>query len=336
MNHYLPLGIEPEFIDSGSRRIALHVANRQSPQGAATSPLLLIHSVNASPSVIEMRAPFQLQSQRRTVVALDLPGFGASDRSPGRYTPDRMVRAVQDTLIWMRQHIAPAPADVMALSLGCEFATLAALAEPGSMRSLALVSPTGMERRRTGENHEGGRTRESRLVTAVLHWPGVGRGLYAALTSQPSMRWFLARSWGTRHFDPALLEAGHANARVPGALHAPLDFLSGALFTRGIVERYAQLALPVLVAHGQRGSFTDFEAYGHVAAHAPAQWQRRVFATGSMPHLERAADFDAAYQSWLSSHVLPARGRVVSTRFAGEGTSNRILHANDAGAAWAA
>jgi hypothetical protein len=38
MNHDLPLGFEPEFIDSGSRHIALHVASRQSPQGAETLP----------------------------------------------------------------------------------------------------------------------------------------------------------------------------------------------------------------------------------------------------------------------------------------------------------
>jgi hypothetical protein len=103
--------------------------------------------------------------------------------------------------------------------------------------------------------------------------------------------------------------------------------------TRGIVECHERLALPVLLAHGQHGSFTDFEAYGHVAAHAQAQWKRRVFAAGSMPHLERAADFDAAYQSWAGGHVLPARGRVVSKRFADEGISNRIQHANETSAA---
>jgi pimeloyl-ACP methyl ester carboxylesterase len=297
-----PLGVVPQRIESSGRQIALHVAG---PRQSGSPPLLLVHSVNASPSVIEMQALFQRQAQRRAVVALDLPGFGASDRAPGRYTTALMVNAVQDALRWTRQHVGAEPADVVALSLGCEFATLAALADVGALRSLALISPTGMERRRIGEPFENGRSRESRLAGALLHLPGVGRTLYAALTSRPVMRWFLARSWGTRHFDQALLTYGHANAQVAGAHHAPLDFLSGALFTRGIVNLYQRLALPVLVTNGQHGSFTDFEACGHVCAHSPGRWQRRVFATGSMPHLEWAAAFDAAYESWLASEVLP-------------------------------
>ena len=303
-----PLGVQPRMIQSSGRQIGLHVAFAQTdPSHASQAPLVLIHSVNASASVIEMRAFFQRQSQRRAVVALDLPGFGVSDRRPGRYTPGLMARAVQDTLDWTRRHVGSAPADVVALSLSCEFATLAALADPGAMRSLTLISPTGMERRRIGEAYEGGRTRESRLMSRLLNLPGVGRGLYAALISRPAMRWFLARSWGTRHFDEALLEVGRAQAQAAGAHHAPLSFLSGGLFTRGFVSFYRRLAIPVLVAHGRRGAFTDFAAYGHVAAHSPGQWQRRVFATGAMPHLEWPAEFDATYQSWLSSHVLPAR-----------------------------
>jgi pimeloyl-ACP methyl ester carboxylesterase len=297
-----PLGVKPELIESGGWRVALHVA---SPPKPTAPPLLLIHSINATASVVEMQALFESQSQRRTVVALDLPGFGASDRLPGPYTPGVMVRAVLDTLEFMRRHVDPVPADVAALSLSCEFAALAALAEPDSMRSLAMISPTGMERRRIGEPYDG-RTRQSLLIAVLLRMPGVGRALYRLFTTRPSIRWFLARTWGTRHFDEALLAQGYAHARVPGARFAPLAFMSGALFTRGIVACYSKLDLPVLVAQGRRGAFTDFEAYGNVAAKSPGKWQRRVFETGAMPHQEWPADFDAAYQAWLSGHVLPA------------------------------
>jgi pimeloyl-ACP methyl ester carboxylesterase len=222
-----------------------------------------------------------------------------------------MARAVLDALDWTRRHVSPAPADVVALSLGCEFATLAALAEPGCMRSLALISPTGMERRRIGEDFEDGRTRESALMSSLVHLPGVDRLLYAALTARPAMRWFLARSWGTWRVEEALMDYGLANARVRGAHHAPLDFLSGALFTRGIVDRYRRLELPVLLTHGRHGAFTDFGAAGHIAAHSPGQWERRVFDTGAMPHMECPADFDATYQSWLATRVVSGRPDVL-------------------------
>jgi pimeloyl-ACP methyl ester carboxylesterase len=198
--------------------------------------------------------------------------------------------------------------DLLALSLGCEFAAEAVLQRPGAVRTLALVSPTGMERRRTAERLDGG-TREVAWLHALLRRTPVGGWLYRLLTRPGSVRWFLARTWGRGEADARLLAHALRCAAQPGARFAPLDFVAGALFTRGVIERYRALPVPLWVAHGNRGSFTDFGACplrtGSDAG--PSQSvERTVFDTGAMPHCERPDSFQAAYQRFLQQHALRA------------------------------
>jgi len=45
------------------------------------SPLMLVHTVNAAASAAEVRTVFERMGQHRTVYAIDLPGFGNSERT---------------------------------------------------------------------------------------------------------------------------------------------------------------------------------------------------------------------------------------------------------------
>lgn len=292
-------------------RANLHAALYVGTTGAGpalpvnTTPLLLIHSVNATASAIEMLPVFERQARRRPVVALELPGFGAADRADIRYEPELMQQAIAAAIGWMQVNIAPGPVDVMALSLGGEFATQVVLSKPQAVRTLALISPTGMEEDRVGERYEGGRTRSLDTLRRVLRRGALGKGLFAALTTRPSMRWFLSRTWGGSDFDPRLQEHGRLCAQAPGAHHAPLDFVCGALFTRGIIERYRQLPVPVWVAHGERGAFDDFGACptrtGEGLPTASHRVVRTPFNSGAMPQFAQAEAFDAAYEIFLAS-----------------------------------
>ena len=271
------------------------------PANAEAPPLVLVHSVNATASAFEMEPVFLRQAQRRRVVALDLPGFGAADKPDIAYTPALMRDAIVATLDW----VGLGPVDLMALSLGAEFAAEAALQRPGRVRSLALISPTGMEARRAGEAHAGGRTRERATLRAALRGSALGSGLYRLLTTRAAMRWYLRRAWGSGTVDPRLLKHGRQLAAQPGAARAPLDFVSGALFTRGIVERYRMLGLPVWVCHGRQGPFNDVGACpdrtGNTVLGGSHPVRRVTFDTGALPHFSLAGPFDEAYLRFLAS-----------------------------------
>src|SRR5690349_11868446 len=130
--------------DSGIGRVACYGAV---PTGSAQPPLLLVHSVNAAATAYEMKPLFEHYRAIRPVYALDLPGFGLSDRSDRPYTPRLMTDAVLRLVADIRRTHADAPINVIALSLGCEFAARAAPEAVNSFRSVALISPTGLDRR---------------------------------------------------------------------------------------------------------------------------------------------------------------------------------------------
>ena len=91
-----------------------------------------------------MKKLFEHYRGKRPVYALDLPGFGFSSRPDREYTPALFTEAV---LKFLRTQV-PEPADVVALSLGSEFAARAALEAPERFRSLTLISPTGLNTKR--------------------------------------------------------------------------------------------------------------------------------------------------------------------------------------------
>ena len=61
--------------------------------------VVLIHSVNAAASAYEMRPLFEAFRGRRRVFALDLPGFGRSQRGDRDYGPARDAEALERVIV---------------------------------------------------------------------------------------------------------------------------------------------------------------------------------------------------------------------------------------------
>jgi pimeloyl-ACP methyl ester carboxylesterase len=275
--------------DSAAGRINVYVAG----QGA---PMLLVHSVNAAASVAEVRPLFEHWARTRTVFALDLPGYGFSQRSDRDYTP----RLMTDALLAMREPIrrrcGDRPVDALAVSLASEFLARAATETPQSWRSLALVSPTGFSGLRPRRSAPGSTQAMPRMYRA-LRGPGWGGALFRGLTRPAVIRYFLRRTWGAKNIDEALWRYAVITARQPGAEHAPLHFLAGSLFSTDIHTIYEQLAIPVWMSHGVRGDFVDYR--GKSIVEGRSNWSFNVFSTGAMPYFELPQEFNVAYSSFL-------------------------------------
>ncbi len=78
-------------IDGSAGRLSYYVAG-EGP------PMLLVHSINAAASAYEVRPIFEWAIQHHKVYAVDLPGFGFSDRSQRAYTPRLYTDAIHDML----------------------------------------------------------------------------------------------------------------------------------------------------------------------------------------------------------------------------------------------
>jgi len=266
---------------------------------AGGPPLLLVHSVNAAATAYEVRPLYEHYRALRPVYAPDLPGFGFSDRSPRRYTPRLMTDALHVMAEEIRRRHRPARFDALALSLSCEFLARAANeAEDDAFRSLAFVSPTGF----SGEQPRPGppdATLGKPLLYRVFAFPLWRRAFFDLLTSRASIRYFLRKTWGASAIDEGLFEYDYLTARHPGAHHAPYDFVSGFLFSAGAARLYRSLRLPVWMAHGVRGDFTDYRRKSDFEA--LSNWRIEVFETGALPHFERLNEVVTRYDAFLAS-----------------------------------
>lgn len=260
---------------------------------AAGRPLVLVHSVNAAAGAHEMRPLFAGYQRRRPVFALDLPGYGFSDRSSRTYSPDLYAGVVADFL----RRVVREPADVVALSLGAEFAARAAQIEPTLVASLVLISPSGFSRKSNAVQGLVGSRRVGGVTHATLALPLLSQALFDSITTQKSIQYYLRKSFVGE--PPAwLLEYAYAAAHQPGARHAPLYFLSGLLFTpQAYANLYPGVRQPVLVIYDS-DPYVNFDLLpDFVAEHT--NWQmRRLAPTLGLPHWEKPAETAAAMESF--------------------------------------
>jgi pimeloyl-ACP methyl ester carboxylesterase len=264
--------------------------------------LLLIHSVNAAGSAFEVRPLFEHYGRFRPTYAFDLPGFGLSDRSARIYDPFLMTDAVQAVVREIRRCHGPDPIDALALSLSSEFLARAATESSADFRTLAFVSPTGFNGTRRREGSPGS-TRAVPGLHAVLSVPLWSDALYRFLTRPSVIRYFLERTWGRREIDEAMWAYDVLTARQPGAMHAPLYFLSGHLFSDDVSRVYDELRAPVWMSHGVRGDFVDYR--GADAMRSRPNWRFTVFETGALPHFEVPEAFANAYDAFLAASHAP-------------------------------
>lgn len=264
----------------------------------AGPPLLLIHSINAAGSAYEVRPISERVQARQRTYAVDLPGFGFSDRSDRPYDVRLYVDAVHDMVDVIAADCGPQPVDALALSLSSEFLARAAVERPERFRTLTLVTATGFDRAAAQRSGGAGETREVPGLYRFFTFPLWSQAFYELLVSRRSIRFFLKKTWGTAEIDEGLAEYDYQTTHQPGARHAPYAFVSGRLFSKDIRSVYQQLALPVWLPHGTRGDFSDFS--GADWARARPNWTVEPFATGALPHFEQPAAFLESYRRFLA------------------------------------
>ncbi len=290
----LPLAIDADrqtFVSALAGLLSYYVERT-----APGRPLVLVHSVNAGASAYEMKPIFEFYRGVRPVYALDLPGFGFSDRSNRVYSPRLYADAITDFL--QTQVHDGGEADVIALSLASEFAARAAQERPDLFHSLTLISPSGFSgrgaKRPTQQASDRGRTES---LYRALSFPLWGQALYDLLVTPPSIKFFLKQSF-EGPVDQGLIDYAYATAHQPGARYAPLYFVGGKLFSPDILETvYKQLTLPVLVLY-DRDSFVRFDTLPDLVRDHPNWRAVRIAPTKGLPHFEKMADVAQALDTF--------------------------------------
>ncbi len=105
--------------------------------GHGDTTLVFLHGY--SESLLSFHGPFDVLAKRYRVVALDVPGFGLSDKPAGPYDLAAQTARLADFL----DRWTTGPVVLVGHSMGGELATSLALRRPDRVVALVLVSPAG-------------------------------------------------------------------------------------------------------------------------------------------------------------------------------------------------
>jgi pimeloyl-ACP methyl ester carboxylesterase len=207
-------------------------------------PVLFVHGIGAGARSFMWRRNFEPLSRDFRVYALDLLGFGYSDKpAAAPYSADLYTELVADFI----NEVVGRPTSVVASSLGAAFAVRAADERPELVEALVLISPTGV-----GGNLSARPDLPGAAFYGLLNSPVLGTSFYNAMTSERSIRDFARKQlfYDRRFATPRLVAHYYSVSHLPGAQHAITAFLSGYLNT-DISEPFARLAQNVTLVWGR-------------------------------------------------------------------------------------
>lgn len=265
-------------------------------------PLLLVHSIGAGCSSFEFRKIWKALAERHTVYALDLLGFGKSDKPPLAYSDATFINLLSS---FAREVMGVGEgrgeADVIASSLSAAYVIALSQRDPSLFHRLVLICPTGIEEM-AEPVHLGSAVLRGTLTTPVL-----GTSAFNLMASRAGIRRYLK---GFIYANPnnvtdEVVEHYHAAAHQPGGENVQPSFLSGYL-NCNVAEAFPGVVdLPLLV-WGEKARLTPVaQAEAFLKANPNAKLEV-VPDAGMLPHEEQPEAFLTAVRPFLYGAPAPA------------------------------
>lgn len=212
--------------------------------GAETAaPLVLIHGIGAGASSFMWRRNFDALARDFRVYALDLLGFGLSEKpAHAPYSADLYVELLADFLV----EVAQRPAQLAASGLSGAFAVRLADEYAELVDSLILLAPALADATGARPDVPGA------AFYGLLHSPVLGASFYNAMTSERGLRDYARRHlfYDQRFATQRLVAQHYAASHQPGAQYAIAAFLSGYLHVEARAA-FARLPQPLALVWGR-------------------------------------------------------------------------------------
>jgi pimeloyl-ACP methyl ester carboxylesterase len=270
-------------------------ASPASPTGVGAVPLLFVHGLSGSWQNWLENLPYFAATHR--VVAVDLPGFGASPSPVGGRIS---IPGYAATLVGVLDALGVGEACVVGNSMGGFVALELAMSVPERVRSLVLVSPAGLDARAL---------RNDRLLGAMRR---VERLLVAGGTMVATHADWVARRARLRRLFMHL--AVRHPERLPNALMAEqirqgsgkpgfIDALD-ALTDHDIEDRLGDVRCPTLVYWGEEDRLVPVRDAARFGQLIPRARVVRLDDTGHMAMLERPGRFNPDMAAFLAGEAV--------------------------------
>lgn len=250
-------------------------------QGQGSPPLLLIHGFDSS--LLEFRRLVPHLAAARETWALDLLGFGLSDRTQ---VPDLTPAAIKQHLYAFWQQAIAQPMVLVGASMGGAAAIDFALTYPEAVSHLVLLDSAGFA---------AGPAMGKFMVPPLDRWA-------TAFLKNPAVRRGISRQ---AYADPVWVTP---DAEVCASLHLACPRWSEALiaFTKSggynfLTRQIPQITAPTLVLWGRQDKILGIKDATRFVTHIPQAQLVWLEQCGHVPHLEKAAETATAIEQWLAA-----------------------------------
>jgi pimeloyl-ACP methyl ester carboxylesterase len=275
--------------------------------GGDGPPIVLVHGLSSSVGFWEYQVPTLAATHR--VLALDLPGYGASGRPDAPCTPPWYAGVVADFM----DAVGVSSAVVLGHSMGGQIALTLALEHPERVDALVLSAPAGFERFSPG------------AATFIKHWWHEGRALQA---TEEELRYTFTRVVFNRP-DAGVERLLEERVRMRGTPELAGTSVAVSRSIAGMLDfpvlaRLGDLRVPTLVVFGADDRMIPNPIFTGGRTRAVAEVGHAAIAgselvlipgAGHTVHHDAPEAFAAAVQPFLAR--LPARPSAVSAATTG-------------------
>lgn len=266
-------------------------------QGNQT-PLLLIHGLHPYAGLFDVLPVFEAFGTSRPVYAIDLPGFGGSEKTDRPYRPSMYQEAISD---FIKNQIGK-PCHVLTLGNASTFAAMAAVDESEWIHSMVMINPRGFEMPHpTTLKAHSYRERVQDLFLSYLKVPLWSLPIYDFISSRAKITAFYHKRFS--YSAPSdLTELAYTSAHQAGAHFAPIVLLSGKLNVPELREKYYEkLTIPVFVVYDNEPG-TSFDMLPQIVHEKPNWEAYRSRNTRGMPHFERIGELFRQFDLFWKKH----------------------------------
>lgn len=255
-------------------------------------PIVMLHSFGPGHDCEEWRTVAEIMAHDHCVYAVDLLGWGRSDRPGITYDDELYIEMLQDFLA----DVVGERAVLTAAGLSAAYAVQLAVDHPERVTALALVTPSGID------VHGDEPDLKDALVYGLLRLPIVGTSALNVYTSRAAIQHQLRREIyaAPERVDGTLVEHHHRSSHQPGSHSALAAYLCGYLNHR-VSDVLPRLKVPLWIAWGSRATSPPIESADLWIRQVP-EAELEVFRdTGNLPHGERAAHFCSRLRRFLAT-----------------------------------
>jgi 3-oxoadipate enol-lactonase len=239
--------------------------------GGDALPIIFLHGVGSDKSVWHPQLDFF--GQERRAISFDYPGYGDSDPAPDETTRDDFAAAILSAM----KEIGVSRAHICGLSLGGVIAIALYDLAPEACASLILADTFAV--------HPEGRAIFERSIAASHDLRTMAEARIDVLLAQPA--------------DPKLRsEVIETMARIDPAAYR---VGARAVWLADQRQRASLIVIPTLVLVGSQDLVTPYDLSAELADLVPDARLQVIEGAGHLSNCERADEFNAAVESFVSS-----------------------------------